>query len=182
MKLTPLILILSLFCTSAFAQNDAEALKTEIKSLHKQLLIEKEKTTYLKAALELRKGNVEIELDSVVVKIVEIKGNRTDNKITIKGLITYLGTTKRNLQFAAQQIVDPKGNTLQSFTAATPNNLENTFRIQQAETKIPYAFIVQFKEADERMPIISLLRLQIYSKRIGSVSNYNFKGLDVHWN
>ncbi|WAC38985.1 hypothetical protein [Pedobacter sp. SL55] len=80
-----------------------------------------------------------------------------------------------------QQIVDPKGNTLQSFTALRPNDLTKTFRIEQAETKISYAFTIEFKEAKDIIPTISLLRLQIYGERVGSTSNYNFKGLDVKW-
>ncbi|WAC38986.1 hypothetical protein [Pedobacter sp. SL55] len=94
MKIKPLMLLLSLLCTQALAQTSSEVLKKEIENLSNQLISEKEKTAYLKAALELRSGNIEITLDSTTIKITEVKGSKTDDKITVRGLITYLGTKK----------------------------------------------------------------------------------------
>lgn len=176
------IFLLSLLGNSTFAQSKAvEDLKNEIKNLTQQLLAEKEKTAYLKEALDLRSDKVEITNDSVTIKLVEVRGNSVEKTISAKGLITYKGSKKRNLQFAAQQLVDPKGNTTESFTALKTNDLKKDLFIQGAETDIPYAFVTQFKEVEEKAPTLNLLRLQIYGSNPGSVVNFNFKAVDVIW-
>ena len=182
MKITALVFTLNFLSIVAFAQKNTDQLNAEITALSKQLQAEKEKTAYFKKVLELRSVGTEITLDSVNIKIVEVRGKSAENLITIKGLITYLGQSKRNLQFSAQQLVDPKGNTLEAFTAVKSNDEKKTFRIEHAETGIPYSFTVQFMGANEKIPTLSLLRLQIFGKSMGSTVNYNFKGLDLTWN
>lgn len=183
MKRVGIVFVLFLVSQCLFAQSvNTEELKLEIKNLKHQLQAEQEKTTYLKEALDLRNDKIEVTEDSVTIKLIEVKGNSTDNSILVKGLVTYNGLTKAKLQFGGvQRIVDPKGNTVESFNIVKPNNLDKSFFIDDADTDIPYAFVVKFDEV-ERTPNLSLLSLQIYETGpYTRTVSFKFRGLDVVW-
>lgn len=176
------IFLLSLLCYVTHAQdNSLEALQNEVANLKKQLLEEKEKTNYLKEALDIRNNGLELTSDSVTIKLVEVKGNSTENTIVVKGLITYRGKTKWKLQFANHQIVDPNANTTEQSSAVKPNDLNKSFYIEGAEADIPYGFVINFEKV-EKTPTLSLLRVQIYKGGLyHGVIPFNFKGVDVVW-
>jgi len=175
------IIILLLLNNSSFAQASFESLKKEIATLSTDLKTEKEKTDYFKNALNLRKNSSELIQDSISIKITEISGNIADQTVRVKGLVTYLGSSKRNIQFSQQELVAPNGHIYEAFTAFQLNNPTKDIFIENVEPNIPYGFMVNFNGVEEKFPTISLMRLQIYGPWSTPDSYFNFKGLDINW-
>lgn len=184
MKLKILSIIILLFACFelSFAQKDqTEELKKEVTSLKQLLNLEKEKVTYLKGALDLRSNSIEIIQDSISIKITGVKGDLKNKTIAVKGLVTYLGNVKRNIQFPQQTLVDPEGNIYDTYTAVQSNDLKNGIFIQDVEKDIPYGFVVIFKKVEEKVPTASLIRLQIYGNAGAKEHKFNFKAIDIIW-
>ena len=183
MKLIKLTFLLCLFLINgfAFAQTNVESLKKEIATLSESLKSEQEKTAYLKEVLDIRSNGKEIIQDSISIKITEVKGDLKTKIISVKGLVTYLGNTNRNIQFHQQTLIDPKGNIFDTYTAVKANDLKESIFIQSPEKDIPYGFAVLFKKVDENFPTASLIRLQVYGFNGAPDHKFNFKGLDVIW-
>lgn len=182
-KISNLTLTMMLLCGNmSFAQtSNVDELKKEITNLQHQLSAEKEKTAYLKEALDLRSNGKEFIQDSISIKITAVEGNLNSKSITVKGLVTYLGNIKRNIQFPQQVLLDPKGNIFETFTAVQLNDLKKDIFIQDVEKDIPYGFAVIFKKIEEQFPTASLLRLQIYGNGGAPDHKFNFKGIDITW-
>ncbi|MBD1420616.1 hypothetical protein [Sphingobacterium chuzhouense] len=176
---------LSLICRIGFAQtNSLEQLQSEITSLKRQLADEKEKVAYFKDALDLRNSELEITQDSVTIKLTEVKGNSSEKTISIKGLVIYHGDTEKRFQFYhEQQFVDPNGNIIdQQFNIVRANDpTKRLMAIEDLEKDIPYAFLMKFENCSEKIPTISLLRIEAFSNPLKSRLNYKFKGVDVAW-
>ncbi|TJZ60111.1 hypothetical protein FAZ15_14615 [Sphingobacterium olei] len=156
-------------------------LQQEIVTLKGKLKEQAERTTILKEALDLRERGKEIKKEDVSIRITSLSQNQESGEVSVKGLITYHGTKKRNLQFVQQQVVDPQGNTYQTYKVVKPNAESEDVFFQDVTAEIPYAFLIKFESISEKLSALSLMRVQIYGDFPGSISNFDFKGLEVEW-
>lgn len=160
------------------AQSDLEQ---KLRQLEVQVNEQMERNAQLKEALNLRERGKEIKQEEVSIRITSLQHDLENGELRAQGLITYHGSASRNLQFVEQQLVDPHGNTYETYKVVKPKEESQNIFLQKVTTDVPYAFLVKFEGMKDKVATLSLLRVQIYGDRPGSILNFDFKGLEVGW-
>lgn len=159
------------------AQTDLE---NKILQLEGQLKEQVERNSILKQALDIRERGREIKQEDVTIRVTSLQQDRESGELSVEGLITYHGTTKRNLQFVEQQAVDLGGNVYETYKVVKPKEESEKVFLQNVTADIPYSFVIKFEGTKDKLATLSLLRLQIYGAR-SSLLNFDFKGMEVGW-
>src|SRR5690606_7104294 len=136
------------------AQTDLE---NKILQLEGQLKEQAERNSILKRALDIREAGKEVKLEDVTIRITSLQQNRESGELSVQGVITYHGTTKRNLQFVEQQVVDPEGNTYETYKVVKPKEESEKVFLQNVTADIPYSFVIKFDGTKDKLATLSLL-------------------------
>ncbi|HLT88274.1 MAG TPA: hypothetical protein VKZ57_11835 [Sphingobacterium sp.] len=166
------------FSYSGMAQTDLEK---KVNQLELQLSEQIERNTILKGALDLRERGKEMKQEEVTIRITSLRHDAESGDLRAQGLITYHGSKSRNLQFVQQQVVDPEGSTYETYKVVKPKEESQKVFLQKVTADVPYSFLIKFEGIKAKPATLSLLRVQIYGDRPGSVLNFDFKGLEVGW-
>lgn len=177
-----LYLFLALFFPLLGLAQDSqvEQLQKKVTALEQLIEEQQQKIDYFKEALDLRTKGLEATNGDIHIRINKVVGKASENKIYVQGLVTYRGIAKRNLQFSSHDLVSPNGSQFKILSTEVSNDPQSDFFVIDAEENIPYGFSMQVKDAGERIPTISLLKLRMYGDPAGEVA-FSFKGLDVQW-
>ena len=190
-KFTYLIVAL-LFTVSAMAQTDLEQKVTQLEQnfqrleqrvgqLDAKLTEQIERNDRLQEALDIRSLGNEIKKDDVTIRITKVTQDLAAGELRIEGLMTYNGSKKRELHFPEQELVDVKGNVYTTYTVVQPKDESKELYINNAATDLPYAFVIKFEGIQEKLPTVGLLRVQVWSSRLGGKESFDFKGVKVDW-
>ena len=171
-------LMFVLFSFQGMAQTE---LSEKVQQLEAQVKEQAERNVILKGALDLRERGREMTKEEVTVRVTALQHDVESGELRVQGVITYHGAKSRNLQFVQQQVVDPEGNTYETYNVVKPKEESQKVFLQKVNTDIPYSFLVKFEGIKAKPATLSLLRIQIYGDRPGSVLNFDFKGLEVGW-
>lgn len=155
-------------------------LENKIAQLQGQLNEQTERNAILKQALDLREKGSELKQDDVSIRVTSLQQDLENGEISVQGLITYHGVDKRNLQFVRQQLVDPEGNTYETYKVVKPKDESKKIFLQNVVAETPYAFLIKFEGIKEKIATLNLLRMQIYGQH-SNIINFDFKGIEVSW-
>lgn len=176
-----LTLLLSLPFFSSAQEALVKELQEKVQTYEQLLKEEQEKNAYLKEALDLRNVGVESKQGEVTIRVNKLIGNLEENTILVQGIVTYNGTGKQKLQFQSHELISPNGNQYEAHSSGLPNDQNRTFMVTDAEAGIPYGFSIQFKNVNEKIPTLALLRLKLYGSTGVRGVSFDFKGMDIQW-
>ena len=190
MKKISLLLVLTFLCTKmSFAQENCDELKTQLTDKNKTITelkndissLEKD-IEYFKETLNLLNSEISTEIKDVEFKINTVKGNSNTGQVIVEGVLVNNGTT-RSLQKHKAMSFDPQGNKIITYNMTIGGD---THKLEKLYKDVPTKFTVTFDQIVEGTPMIKLIMMDFYSKKVNTYKSDDLevvlKNLAIEWN